>query len=904
MRLVGRRSAGLALVLVFSVAAVAAAPGSLNARPLQASASPDALKRSVAVAAANAPRAVFEANRGQVNSQVRFLSRGHGSTLFLTATEAVYVLPLPDPHRLFALRMQLVGSDPNASSTGEAQAEARVSYFRGTEANWVTGIPTYERVRYSEVYPGISMVWRGREQGAAQYDFVVAPNADAGQIGLQFAGADRLELDADGNLLIHTAAGTVTHTKPVSYQEVNGSRRAVESAFTIAGDTVGFAVGAYDHGKPLTIDPTPNLANLAYSTFLGGEGLDIGYAIAVDALGSAYVTGQTDSLNFPTVAGSFDTTSAGVAAFVTKLKPGGNDLVYSTYLDGPADYEQATGIAVDSAGNAYVNGFTASSDFPVTGSAFDPSHNGGGYDAFLTKLNPSGTSLLYSTFLGGSNTEQGNGVAVDSAGNAYLTGVTVSADYPTTGSAFATTLNGFDYDAFFSKINTSASGGASLVYSTFLGGSNYEEGTRVAVDSAGRAYLTGRTYSSDFPTVAGSFDTILSGTSDVFASKLDPALAGPGSLVYSTYLGGSSDEYFPGIAIDANGFAYLTGATASADYPFTAGAYDTTHNGGFNDVFVSKLTANGSALTYSTFIGGSSLDSGWGIAVDSLGNAYVTGTTSSAGYPTTAGAFQTTANGSSPEAFATKLNSTGSALSYSTFLGGGGTEQGYGIAVDSSGNMYVTGYTSPGSPPPFPTTALAFQPGFGGSCCDGFVTKFGNYSISGRAIDSGTGNGVPSVMVAMSGVTANSMLTGADGRFGFTNTVNQTQYTVAASKANMNINPKSFDIASLDGNRDLIFITQFGPPSAVQVRSFTARRSTTGVTLRWRTGAQARVLGFNVYREAQGQRQRLNRTLIPVGAPGHAYARRDPAGRIGMRYRLQVVHVDGSRAWAGVVRVT
>lgn len=816
------------------------------------------------------------------------------------------MLPLPDPHRLFALRMRLVGSDPNASSTGEAQAEARVSYFRGDDTS-LAAIPTYERVRFSDVYPGISMVWRGREQGAAQYDFVIAPDADAGQIRLEFAGADRLELDPSGNLLIHTAAGVVTQTRPVAYQEVDGVRRPVESAFTIAGVVVGFAVGAYDRGKALTIDPTVNLSNLAYSTYLGAEAEDGGNAIAVDALGSVYVTGYTLSLNFPSVAGGFDTTSTGFAAFVTKLKPGGNDLIYSTYLDGSQSlfgdsFDNAASIAVDAAGNAYVTGVTDSVDFPVTASAFDPSYNGTfDTDAFFTKLNANGTGLLYSTYLGGEGYDYPWGIAVDPSGNAYVVGQTSSLLYPTTASAFSQSAPS-GLSAFLSKLDPSASGAASLVYSTYLGGSTADFAYAVDVDSAGRAYLTGTTYSSDFPMAGTPYDSTLDGTTDAFVSELDTTLARTASLVYSTYLGGSGLDAGYGIAVDANGRAYLTGLTedSTTDFPTTGGAFDTTQNGG-DDAFATKLDSTGSALVYSTFLGGAFGDEGHGIAIDSLGNAYLTGFTDSTGFPTTAGALDTT-YGLYDDAFATKLNSTGSALAYSTFLGGGGYDHGNGIALDSSGDVYVTGQTASGGPAPFPTTAQAFEPDLGGGY-DGFVTKLGNYSISGRAIDSGTGSGAPSVMVAMSGATSNSMLTASDGRFGFTNTVNLTQYTVAASKALSNVNPPSFDIPSLNGNRDLIFIVQPGPPSAVEVQSFTARRSPRGVTLVWRTGAEARALGFNVYRERDGTRVRLNATLVPARTAGHAYSWHDPAGHIGMRYRLQVVHLDGSRGWAGVVQV-
>jgi Beta-propeller repeat len=383
-------------------------------------------------------------------------------------------------------------------------------------------------------------------------------------------------------------------------------------------------------------------------------------------------------------------------------------LAYSTFLGGSSG-DDVRGIAVDSAGAAYVTGATVSTDFPTTAGAFDTSANGID-DAFVTKLEPNGSGLSYSTFLGGSSVDVGSRIAVDSAGAAYVTGLTLSTDFRTTAGAFDTSANGNE-DAFITKLNPA---GAGLSYSSFLGGSGQDFGNSVAVDSAGAAYVTGGTVSTDFPITAGAFETSFNGAFDAFVTKLNPAGSG---LAYSTYLGGTSVDNGLGIALDSAGAAYVTGETFT-DFPITAGAFDTSANG-IDDAFVSKLNPAGSGLAYSTYLGGSNNDQGLGITVDSAAAAYVTGLTLSTDFPTTAGAFNTSANGSL-DAFVTKLNPGGSGLSYSTFLGGSSVDVGQGIAVDSAGAAYVAGFTPSTD---FPTTAGAFDTSYNGGD-DGFVTKF------------------------------------------------------------------------------------------------------------------------------------------------------------------------------------
>jgi hypothetical protein len=561
---------------------------------------------------------------------------------------------------------------------------------------------------YRELWPGIDMVFRGGA-GQLKYEFLLRPGATPADIRLAYGGASGLSVNGAGELLVQTPLGALRDERPVSYQQIEGRQVTVASGFALgAGSAYGFTVGAYDRSQPLVIDP-----GLVYSTFLGGSGNDQGFAIAVDASGAAYVTGQTASSNFPTTTAAFDTGyNGGMDAFVTKLNSAGSGLVYSTYLGGTAT-EQGLGVAVDATGAAYLTGLTSSANFPTTVAAFDTMHNGAN-DAYVTKLNATGSTLLYSTFLGAAGADEGWAIAIDATGAAYVTGLTTSAGFPTTVGAFDTTHNGGN-DAFVTKLNPA--GSAPLVYSTFLGGTGVDQGYGIRVDAAGAAYVTGITGSPAFPTTPGAFDTSHNGQSDAFVTKLNPAGSAP--LVYSTFLGGSLADQGRGIAIDAAGAAHVTGITASTNFPTTVGAFDTTHNG-LNDAFVTKLNPAGSApLVYSTFLGGSNTDEGYGIAVDA-GGASVTGLTgsNSVTFPTTAGAFDTTFNGLQ-DAFMIKLNATGSTpLLYSTYLGGSGTDRGFGIAVDAAGAAYLTGLASAG----FPTTTGAYDTTHNGGF-DAFVAK-------------------------------------------------------------------------------------------------------------------------------------------------------------------------------------
>jgi hypothetical protein len=498
---------------------------------------------------------------------------------------------------------------------------------------------------------------------------------------------------------------------------IGGKRVSVAISYVVTRSRggYGFALASHDPSYPVVIDP-----GLGFSTFVGGAGTEAGNAIAVDRKGNAYVTGTTMSPDFPTTPGAFDTTYNGGLGdvFVAKLNATGNGLVYSTFLGG-AGNDVGEGIVLDRAGRAYIAGRTDSADFPTTAGAFDTTQNGGS-DVFVAKLNRAGDALAYSTFVGGAGQDRGLDISADPAGNAYITGSAGPGNFPTTPGAFDTTYNGGLSDVFVAKLNAT---GSALVYSTFLGGFGGEFGEGLAVDEAGQAYVAGLTDSTDFPTTRGAFDrTYNGGGSEAFVTKLN---ATGSALPYSTFLGGAVyDEGF-GLALDPVGNAHVTGFTGSADFPATAGAFDTTYNGGL-DVFVSVLNAAGSALLYSTFLGGTGSESANAIVLDRSGNTYVTGGTGSADFPATAGAFDTTYNGGY-DVFVSVLNAVGSALVYSTFLGGVDRDEGVGIALGRTGNAYVTGSTSS---PKFPTTAGAFDRTLGGGS-DAFVTMLPIGATSG-----------------------------------------------------------------------------------------------------------------------------------------------------------------------------
>ncbi|MBC8123871.1 MAG: SBBP repeat-containing protein, partial [Gemmatimonadaceae bacterium] len=493
--------------------------------------------------------------------------------------------------------------------------------------------------------------------------------------------------------------------KPFIYQQVGKIRQQVAGHYALLSkQEVGFVLGNYNRRKTLVIDPV-----LSYSTYLSGSNTEFGYGIAVDKQGHTYVTGEVLSSDFPTTFGTTQKQYSGSGdAFVTKLSSSGSSLVYSTYLGG-SDRDFGFEISVNRAGQAYITGSTTSLDFPVSAGAAQPVF-GGIQDAFVVKLSRSGRFLVYSTYLGGSSLDFGSEVVAGKAGNAYVVGYTQSADFPVTAGAFQATLGG-GQDAFVTRLDQTGK----PVYATYLGGSADEVGIGISVDTTGKAYATGSTTSQDFPVSAEGFQTTPGGGFDVFVTALAPE--GDTSL-YSTYLGGSNNDFGIGVAVDLAGNAYLTGSTASTDFPVSTGAVQTGYGGGNFDGFVARLNAQGTTLQYSTYLGGSDLDNSFGIAVGLAGDVYVTGQTFSTDFVTTSDALKTTLGSDGLDAFVTGFSPTGT-LAYSSYLGGDGSDVGSAITMDEAANVYIAGYTESFD---YPTTDGAFQRTLNGIQA-AFVTK-------------------------------------------------------------------------------------------------------------------------------------------------------------------------------------
>jgi hypothetical protein len=611
---------------------------------------------------------MFIENAGQFDPRARFQARGGSGTLWL-AEDALWLtllepsqederadprgledfggLPTDDqPRQGVNIKLSFVGANPHPRLEPFNRLDTHVSYFLGNDpARWHTDVPVWGGVRYVDLYPGIDLELSG-EGWQWQPRLIVQPDADLSVVHLRVDGAEALSVESDA-IRMTTAIGTVI----VPLLQLDTPQRAPLST-GLRPSVSGLEVTTpFARDGPAFPSASNHPSDLVYSTFLGGnsdDGEEFGESIAVDASGSTYITGSTQALDFPTTPGAFQTNSGG-------------------------------GLCGD-----------PENPFPCP-------------DVFITKLNPTGSQLVYSTYLGGNHFDTGSEIVVDVSGAAYVTGSTSSANFPTTPSAFDPTYNGGFYgDAFVTKLDPT---GGALIYSTFLGGNGDDGGSAIALGDSGATYVTGVTQSLDFPVTPGAFQATCTAdcsNGEAFIAELNAA---GDHLLYSTYLGGSGSDSGRSIAVDANNRTYIAGSTTSADFPVTPGAFQTTHQGGLSDAFVAKLNDAGTALLYSTFLGGTDNESNYGVALDGSGAAYVTGSTRSSNYPTTPGAFQTTFGGYN-DAYVTKLTADGSALEYSTFLGGGGGDGAYDIAVDISGLGYIIGSTYSAD---FPITPGAFQ---------------------------------------------------------------------------------------------------------------------------------------------------------------------------------------------------
>ncbi len=699
----------------------------------------------------------FEQNVGQTDPSVHFLAHGTGYSMFFTSDEVVMVLAhsatvgnqhisqvsmtstpslsnnniSPSPT---VLRFHFSGANPAPQIVGDEELLTKSNYFIGNDATkWYTNVPNYAKTVYKGIYPGVDLAYYGTNS-TIEYDFAIAPGTNPGIIHMEVAGAEQVDVQA-GELILHTSSGEIHQPAPHIYQDINGVRKDVAGSYILeSSGNISFNVAAYDHSQQLVIDPI-----LPFSSYLGGSGTDAGHSIAVDSQGNTYVTGSTMSTDFPTSQNAYQRNYHGLTdAFITKVSASGSSVVYSTYLGGSGS-DAGYGVAVDSQGAAYVSGNTSSNDFPLL-NAYQTVYNGPS-DAFITKLDISGQTIQYSTYFGGYSFDINRGneisysIAVDNQGDAYITGFTDS-DYafpirnPLAGQNTVRAS-----DAFVAKINTLAVGDYSLVYSTLLGGTSDDQGRGIAVDSSGNVYVTGETNSNDFPVVSGSFQTTYGGNDDAFVSKLTYSAPNLG-LAYSSYLGGNGQDAGLGVAVDSNGFAYVTGSTGGS-FP-TVKAYQPNYGGGPYDAFVTKVNGNGSVIVYSTYLGGGDWDSGQSIGIDGAGNAYIIGFTYSTNFPVYNPIQANHSSNNGSNVFVTMLLGDGTALGYSTYLSGNGSDIGLGIAVDSFGNVYLTGqtyipYPNPsetptltGTPIPGFPTVDPFQQNFGGGDSDAFVAKISN----------------------------------------------------------------------------------------------------------------------------------------------------------------------------------
>src|SRR6266540_470448 len=781
-------------------AALPAPPGDLPTTRVD----PSALPQAGAASAVRLKEAVrklplyFIENRGQADPRVAYYVQGAGTSVYFSRAGITFALTSPakseagtaaaptgearpappaSARERWAVKLDFLGANPDAKPAGEDRTEAVVSYFKGDRADWKTGLPTYGRVVYTNLWPGIDLVYTGAG-GRLKYTFVVRPGADPKRIRLAYRGGTAVGVSGEGRLSVSTPVGPLVEDTPYVYQEAGADRVQVEAAYALeaeeAGGTrrFGFRVGPYDPGKPLFLDPVV----LAYCGFIGGSAGEAANAVAVDGSGNAYVTGNTGSseASFPVAVGPDLTYNGGFGgdAFVAKVNAAGTALVYCGYIGGSGD-DYGYGVAVDGFGNAYVTGQTTSTEatFPVTVGP-DLTANGQN-DAFVAKVNAAGTGLVYCGYIGGVNGDFGQGIAVDGSGNAYVVGYTDS-----TAASFPETVGpDLTYraanDAFVAKVKADGTG---LVYCGYIGGSGGDFGQGIAVDGSGNAYVVGYTDSTaaSFPETVGP-DLTFNGSTDAFVAKVNAAGT---ALVYCGYIGGSGIDIAYGVAVDTAGNAYVTGYTLSSEatFPVAVGP-DLTFKGG-NDAFVAKVNAAGTALVYCGYIGGSGDERGFGVAVDSAGNAYVTGQTTSteATFPVTVGP-DLTLNGGI-DAFVAEVNAAGTALVYCGYIGGSGADVGHGVAVDGAGNAYVVGETF-STEATFPVTVgpgLIFN---GGG--DAFVTKVGAVA------------------------------------------------------------------------------------TAVDLLSFEALPLDSGVELRWETGSELNNLGFSLYRSlsAEGPYERITSTVIP-----------------------------------------
>jgi hypothetical protein len=849
------RKPGLAHLLIVALLASALAGWLRPGLPTPTGSGP------VAAASATSDASLaFEANQGQTDAQVRYLARGDQYTVYLTDNEAVLAYRAPStgarPANVdgVALRFGVVGGQMG-HPVAEQPLVARTNYFIGNDSSrWLHDVASYGRVVYQNVYPGIDLAYYGH-QGALEYDLVVAPGADPRSIRLSINGADALRLDGQ-DLLLATPLGTLRAQAPAVYQDGPQGREAVAGSYTLlSAHEVGFTLGTYDASRPVVIDP------IIWSSFIGGDsdptrpphGGDWGIDLATDAAGNVLMAGTTDSLNYPTTAGAYQTVLHNFyGTVVSKISSDGLTLLWSTFIGGTEDYpldrrDHAHGIALDGLGNVWVTGFTDSATYPTTAGVYQPGKNGI-HDTVISELSPTGNALLYSTFLGGAGDDWGYSIAIDPANKVYVLGATEGAGFPTTPGVVQPSPGGQN-DAFVVKIDPTLAGAAQLVYSTYLGGSGddmlalellytqnpddayYREGG-IKVDAAGNAYVSGyagpAAAGPGFPTTASGFQTTFAGTHDAFLTKLNPTAT---ALLYSTLFGTTGDTHATVLTLDSLGNAIIAGRTQGI--PTTAGAFQTTF-GGATDAFVAKFNtalSGAASLLFSTYLGGAGDDGALGVAANTSNYIFVSGT-ASAGFPTTAGSPQP-ANQGGFDTFLAQLNPTGATLSFSSFWGGQQNDWASGLALDGADCAYVTGATLPGALPPNP------QP--------------------------------------------------------------RSVWTFPITPPNVfQPDPGDPTVPGGGGKMEGIIYKMCAPPTAAQVSNMAAAPARAGgVDVQWTSASELDHLGFNVLRaaSASGPFQAVNAALIrpdPAGNGGGTYRFHDASGTVQSWYRIEAVDTHNS----------
>ncbi|MCX6564566.1 MAG: SBBP repeat-containing protein [Candidatus Aminicenantes bacterium] len=674
----------------------------------------------------------FIENRGQMDERVAYYVQGKDKSLYFTSEGMTIALSgnemgkgrskTPDlsgpigrererekieaaPESRWVVKLDFVDANPAARPTGVEKTEAVISYFKGKPEEWKTGLPTYSKIIYQDLWPGIDLLYSGTVD-RMKYEFIVHPGADPSRIRLAYRGADSVEVTEEGRLAVTTPVGGFEDDVPVAWQDGDRGKADVPAAYVLqkmekaaggnGSQVYGFEVGEYDRSRPLVLDP----AVLVYCGYIGGTGWDEASGIAVDGSRNAYIVGYAGSTeaSFPVVVGP-DLTGGG-DAFVAKVNASGTALVYCGYIGG-SSYDRGYGIAVDNLGNAYITGDTASAEatFPVVsgpGLIFSDQPP----DAFVAKVNAAGTSLVYCGYIGGGVDDRGLSIAVDGSGNAYVTGWTTSPEwlFPVVEGPDLTSNGG--EDVFVAKVNAT---GTALDYCGYIGSSGNDRGYGIAVDNLGNAYVTGETSYTDFPVVSGP-DLTQNGSYDVFVAKVN---ATGTALVYCGYIGGSGYDRGYGIDVDGSGNAYVAGETRSAEdtFPVVAGPDLTYNNPGLDraDAFVAKINPTGTALIYCGYIGGVDHETALGVAVDGSGNAYIAGVTysSEATFPVVSGPDLTYNDSGIPQegdAFVAKVDSSGKALVYCGYIGSYTEEVARGIAVDDFGAAYVVGRTSAWDP--------------------------------------------------------------------------------------------------------------------------------------------------------------------------------------------------------------